>query len=96
MTGVSKGNLRGRVLFGFASTAVFVLRFFLGFFVVGFFGAFFVVGFFGAFFVVGFFVVFAFALGLLVDLDFGLLVSFFDVVFVFVLDVFSDTVVTEP
>lgn len=85
MTGVSKGNLRGRVLFGFAFTAVLVLRFFLGFFVVDFFGV---------FFVVGFFVVFAFAFGLLVDLD--LLVSFLDVVFVFDLAVFSDTVVTAP
>ena len=74
------------------------MRLFLGFFGVVFLGAFFVVGFFGAFFVVGFFVVFAFAFafGLLVDLDFGLLASFFDVVFVFVLDAFSDTVITEP
>ena len=81
---------------------VLVLRFFLGFFVGVFFGAFFagvflgvffVVVFFGAFVVVVFFVVFVFAFGLLADLDFGLLVSFLDVVFV--LDVFSDTVVTE-
>jgi asparagine N-glycosylation enzyme membrane subunit Stt3 len=85
LTGVSKGNLFGRVLFGFASTAVLVFRFFLGFFV----GAFL-----GAFFVGAFFVVFAFAFGLLVDFDLGLLVAFLDVVFVLV--VFSDTVVTEP
>ena len=96
MTGVSKGNLFGRVLFGFASTAVLVLRFFLGFFVGVFLGAFFVGAFLGAFLVVVFFVVFAFAFGLLVDFDFGLLVAFLDVVFVFVLVVFSDTVVTEP
>ena len=79
MTGVSNGNLRGRVLFGFASTVVLVFRFFVG-----------------AFFVGAFFVVFAFAFVLLADLDFGLLVSFLEVVFVFVLEVFSDTVDTEP
>jgi hypothetical protein len=94
LTGVSKGNLFGRVLFGFASTAVLVFRFFLGFFVGAFLGAFFVGAFLGAFFVGAFFVVFAFAFGLLVDFDLGLLVAFLDVVFVLV--VFSDTVVTEP
>jgi hypothetical protein len=83
LTGVSNGSLRGRVLFGFASTAVLVFRFFLVFFVVGFLGA---------FFVVGFLVVFAFAFDLLVAVGFDLLVSFLDLVFV--LDVFSDTVVT--
>lgn len=94
MTGVSNGNLRGRVLFGFASTVVLVLRFFLVFFGVVFLGAFFVVGFLGSFFGVVFLVVFVFAFDLLAEVDFGLLVSFLDLIFVFVLDVFSDTVVT--
>jgi len=85
LIGVSNGSLRGRVLFGFASTGVLVLRFFLVFFVVVFLGA---------FFAVVFLVVFAFAFDLLVELDFDLLVSFLDLVFFFVLDVFSGTVVT--